>query len=82
MMANALGTGKTDEGLMAAYSYALPQFCREVVESAIQVHGGTGFTWEYGLHLYYRRILQIQARLGGKNEALVEVGRKAVASMA
>jgi alkylation response protein AidB-like acyl-CoA dehydrogenase len=82
MMANALETRKTDGGLMAAYSYAIPQFCREVVESAIQVHGGIGFTWEYGLHLYYRRILQIQARLGGKNETLVEAGRKAVASMA
>ena len=82
MMANTLETRKADGGLMAAYSYAIPQFCREVVESAIQVHGGIGFTWEYGLHLYYRRILQIQARLGGKNETLVEAGRKAIASMA
>ena len=81
MMANALGSSRSDGGLMEAYSYAVPQFCREVVETAIQVHGGTGFTWEYGLHLYYRRILQIQARLGGKNEMLVEVGQKAVASM-
>ena len=82
MMANALETHKADGGLMAAYSYSIPQFCREVVESAIQAHGGLGFTWEYGLHLYYRRILQIQARLGGKNETLVEAGRQAVASMA
>jgi len=28
---------------------------REVGNRAIQVHGGIGFTWEYDLHLYYRR---------------------------
>lgn len=27
---------------------------RRVCESAIQVHGGAGFTWEFGLHYWYR----------------------------
>lgn len=31
-----------------------------VCESAIQVHGGIGFTWEYDLHLYLRRAKAIQ----------------------
>ena len=28
---------------------------REAANSAIQVHGGIGFTWEHDLHLYYKR---------------------------
>ncbi|MEY4668482.1 MAG: hypothetical protein RL518_1181 [Pseudomonadota bacterium] len=31
-----------------------------VCESAIQVHGGIGFTWEYDLHLFLRRAKTIQ----------------------
>jgi hypothetical protein len=52
---------------------SLPAAARSVCETAIQVHGGMGFTWEYGLHLYYRRSLAIQARLGGQhmNDRLV-----------
>ena len=30
---------------------------RAVAETAIQTHGGMGFTWENDLHLYYRRAL-------------------------
>lgn len=30
------------------------------METAIQVHGGIGFTWEYDLHLYLRRVLFYQ----------------------
>jgi len=32
-----------------------------VVEAAIQYHGGIGFTWEYDLHLYLRRVKMIEA---------------------
>jgi alkylation response protein AidB-like acyl-CoA dehydrogenase len=32
-----------------------------VCESAIQVHGGIGFTWEYDLHLFLRRAKVIQS---------------------
>ena len=32
-----------------------------VVENALQVHGGIGFTWEYDLHLYLRRIRTLQS---------------------
>jgi Acyl-CoA dehydrogenase, C-terminal domain len=31
----------------------------EVIESAIQLHGGIGFTWEYDLHLLLRRAKMI-----------------------
>jgi len=32
-----------------------------VVEGAIQLHGGIGFTWEHDLHLYLRRAKTIEA---------------------
>ena len=34
-------------------------------ETAIQVHGGMGFTWEAVPHLYYKRALLLQDELGG-----------------
>lgn len=41
------------------------RYCRqaapEVLEKAIQVHGGIGFTWEYDLHLYLRRVMALSA---------------------
>ena len=32
--------------------------------SAIQVHGGTGFTWEYDVHLYFKRARATESYLG------------------
>ena len=37
-----------DERLAAVLRYAGPAAARRVIESAIQVHGGMGFTWELG----------------------------------
>jgi alkylation response protein AidB-like acyl-CoA dehydrogenase len=31
---------------------------------AIQIHGGVGFTWEYDLHLYFKRAKSTEAFLG------------------
>lgn len=36
---------------------------REVCEAAIQCHGGMGFTWEAGLHVFYRAALSGSALL-------------------
>lgn len=54
---------------------------RQVAESAIQAHGGMGFTWEYDLHLYYRRALALEAMLGSSSfhedriAATIETGK-------
>jgi alkylation response protein AidB-like acyl-CoA dehydrogenase len=37
---------------------------REVGNRGIQVHGGIGFTWEHGLHLYYKRAKSGELLLG------------------
>lgn len=44
--------------------YALDASVR-IAESAIQVHGGMGFTWEMGLHYYLRHILTLRALVYG-----------------
>ena len=31
---------------------------------AIQVHGGIGFTWEYDLHLYFKRAKALEVQYG------------------
>jgi alkylation response protein AidB-like acyl-CoA dehydrogenase len=37
---------------------------RGVVEAALQVFGGIGFTWEHDLHLFLRRVLACEQRFG------------------
>ena len=54
-----------EQGLNSSVAKA---FCglayRQLVERGIQVHGGMGFTWEYPLHLYYRRALALEVMYG------------------
>lgn len=83
MLAGAIEAGDDvlADDLGLAFSYSIPRAAREVCEGAIQVHGGVGFTWELGLHLYYRRALSTQALLGGAYAAAVAVGHKYMASV-
>jgi alkylation response protein AidB-like acyl-CoA dehydrogenase len=57
--------GDDTRALLAVVRHGVPQAARSVCEGAIQIHGGLGFTWDQGLHLWYRRVLQIQAAFGG-----------------
>ncbi len=70
-----LETGSCDPAFLTSMLWSIPSLAREMCESAIQVHGGTGFTWEYGLHLYYRRILSTQFMLGGPLDTAQAAGR-------
>lgn len=38
---------------------------REVIESAIQIHGGMGFTWEMGVHVYLRHVVALRELVAG-----------------
>jgi alkylation response protein AidB-like acyl-CoA dehydrogenase len=62
--------------LAASLRYWVPWAMRRACEDAIQVHGGIGFTWEAGIHLHYRRVLQLQAALGGAVASARAVGRR------
>lgn len=70
-----------DPSFLAALLWSIPAYAREVCETAIQVHGGIGFTWEYGLHLYYRRILSVQSMLGGALDSAAQAGRAYLVSV-
>ena len=45
-----------------------------VADTAIQVFGGIGYTWEHDAHLYLKRLLSWSAFLGAPDRYLVEVG--------
>jgi alkylation response protein AidB-like acyl-CoA dehydrogenase len=52
----AVSTGAADRSLAASTAKAwCSEASRRVLDSALQVHGGIGFTWEHDLHLYLKR---------------------------
>jgi alkylation response protein AidB-like acyl-CoA dehydrogenase len=62
----------------AAKAYAAEVFER-AAETAVQVHGGIGFTWEHDAHLYWRRAKTDRLLLGDATEHLDAVARLAIA---
>jgi len=61
----AVDAAASDAALAAsvAKSY-VGEAARKVCGSAIQVHGGIGFTWEYDLHLYFKQAKFLEALYG------------------
>ena len=61
----ALDAGTDDATLAASVAKAyVGDASRRVCGDAIQVHGGIGFTWEYDLHLYFKRSKALEAMYG------------------
>ncbi len=52
-----------------------------VGDTAIQVFGGIGFTWEHDAHLYLKRLLGWSAFLGAPDRYLEEVGANLVSEI-
>jgi alkylation response protein AidB-like acyl-CoA dehydrogenase len=50
-----------------------------VGDTAIQVFGGIGYTWEHDAHLYLKRLLSWSVFAGGPGQYLKEVGAQLVA---
>jgi alkylation response protein AidB-like acyl-CoA dehydrogenase len=71
----ALGAGDESEAHRAAVmckayaSETLPQ----IGANAIQIFGGAGFTWEYDIQLYYKRLLSLQMTWGNSEVWLEEL---------
>jgi alkylation response protein AidB-like acyl-CoA dehydrogenase len=61
----ALNAGADDAAVAASIckSY-VSEAARKVCGDAIQVHGGIGFTWEYDLHLYFKRAKALEPLYG------------------
>jgi alkylation response protein AidB-like acyl-CoA dehydrogenase len=55
---------------------------REVAASAIQAHGGIGFTWEADVHWLYKRAEVDRALLGGAGRHLAALARVAAERLA
>jgi alkylation response protein AidB-like acyl-CoA dehydrogenase len=57
--------GSPDASLAASSAKAyVSEAARKVCGSAIQVHGGIGFTWDYDLHLYFKRAKHFEPLYG------------------
>lgn len=61
----AIDSGAPDmrEAVAIAKSTA-SEAARIVAQDSIQCHGGIGFTWDYGLHFFLRRILRLAGTMG------------------
>jgi len=63
--AGALADGSPDAPLAAALAQAfVSEVAVRAAEEAVQLHGGTGFTWEYPVHLYLKRAKSSAIALG------------------
>jgi alkylation response protein AidB-like acyl-CoA dehydrogenase len=61
----ALDANADDHVVAASVAKAyVSDAARKVCGEAIQVHGGIGFTWEYDLHLYFKRAKALEAMYG------------------
>ena len=61
----ALDANAPDADMAASVAKsALNEASRKVCGEAIQVHGGIGFTWEYDLHLYFKRAKHYEPLFG------------------
>jgi alkylation response protein AidB-like acyl-CoA dehydrogenase len=61
----AVSNGEQDVPVLAslAKAYASDAYFRCAAES-LQIHGGVGFTWEYDVHLYFKRAKSTETFLG------------------
>jgi len=57
------GADDAESAASIAKSY-VADASRKVCGEAIQVHGGIGFTWEYDLHMYFKRAKALEAQYG------------------
>ena len=61
----AVDAGTPDAALAASAAKAyVGDAARRVCGNAIQVHGGIGFTWEFDLHLYFKRAKHFEPLYG------------------
>jgi alkylation response protein AidB-like acyl-CoA dehydrogenase len=67
--------------LAAVRAKAFASKLATVADTAIQVFGGIGYTWEHDAHLYFKRLLGWSVFLGGSDSYLQEVGRQLAAAV-
>jgi alkylation response protein AidB-like acyl-CoA dehydrogenase len=76
----AIDAGAPDRALAASVAKAkVNEAARQVCGDAIQAHGGIGFTWEYDLHLYFKRAKHLEPLYGDTSFHRERVLREALA---
>jgi alkylation response protein AidB-like acyl-CoA dehydrogenase len=70
--------GAEERHLSALRAKAFAGRLATVGDTAIQVFGGIGYTWEHDAHLYLKRLLSWSAWLGGPDGYLTELGARLV----
>ncbi|OBI88827.1 acyl-CoA dehydrogenase family protein [Mycobacterium asiaticum] len=66
----------TERHLSAMRAKAFAGRLAAVGDTAIQVFGGIGYTWEHDAHLYLKRLLGWSAFGGGPDTYLTEIGAR------
>jgi alkylation response protein AidB-like acyl-CoA dehydrogenase len=70
----AAGVAPDERHLAALRAKAFAGRLATVGDTAIQVFGGIGYTWEHDAHLYLKRLLSWSELLGGPDRYLTELG--------
>jgi alkylation response protein AidB-like acyl-CoA dehydrogenase len=74
----ALDANAEDHELAASVAKAyVADASRKVCGEAIQVHGGIGFTWEYDLHIYFKRAKALESMYGDVDYHREQIVRRA-----
>ena len=74
----ALDAKAEDHELAASVAKAyVGDASRKVCGEAIQVHGGIGFTWEYDLHIYFKRAKALESMYGDVDYHREQIVRRA-----
>jgi alkylation response protein AidB-like acyl-CoA dehydrogenase len=74
----ALDAKAEDHELAASVAKAyVADASRKVCGEAIQVHGGIGFTWEYDLHIYFKRAKALESMYGDVDYHREQIVRRA-----
>ncbi|ORA11784.1 acyl-CoA dehydrogenase family protein [Mycobacterium arosiense] len=71
---DADGQAGEERHLAAVRAKAFAGRLATVADTAIQVFGGIGYTWEHDAHLYLKRLLSWSAFRGGPDDYLTELG--------
>jgi alkylation response protein AidB-like acyl-CoA dehydrogenase len=72
----AAGEGGADErALVDGAAYLAATAALTCAKTALQVHGGIGFTWEHDIHLYLRRAGVTSAHIGPMETILEAAGK-------
>lgn len=71
---DAADPGEAHRAAVMCKAYASENF-PQIGANAIQVFGGAGFTWEYDIQLFYKRLLSVQMTWGGSEVWLEELAK-------